>query len=89
MIFYWCHKLSKRGVINGTKLNELNVLSRIREIVKQGLRDLFIASSSSHFFNKTNHDQYLFKGGVISSLLNKSIKQQRVVWNWFWKIYLI
>ena len=30
------------------------------EIVQQGLGRLFITTSSSHFFNKTNYEQHLF-----------------------------
>ena len=37
------------------------VLSRIRGTVEKGLRHLFITSSSSHFFQESNFEQYLFK----------------------------
>ena len=39
----------------------LNLFVRIRGIAHQGFGHLFITSSSSHFFNKTHHEQYLFK----------------------------
>ena len=35
------------------------LLLRIREIVGKGLGYLFIISSSSHFFNKTDFEQYM------------------------------
>ena len=37
------------------------VFSRIRGMVEKGLGTLFITSSISHFFNKTDFKQYLFK----------------------------
>ena len=37
------------------------VFLRVRVIVEKGLGHLFITSSSSHFFNKTDFPQYLFK----------------------------
>ena len=39
--------------------NGLNPFLRIRGIVEQGWEQLFIISSSSHFFNKTDFEQYL------------------------------
>ena len=40
--------------------NRLNLFSQIRRIVGQGLEHLFTTSSSSHSFNKTDLEQYLF-----------------------------
>ena len=48
-------------VADGTKSKELNLFLRISVIVKQGLGHLFISSSSSHFLNKTDLEQYRFK----------------------------
>ena len=42
------------------------VFLRIRGTVEQGLGNLFVASSSSHFFNKTDFEQYLFEMTVTS-----------------------
>ena len=38
-----------------------NVFLQIKGIVEKDLGHLFITSSSSHFFNKTNFERYLFK----------------------------
>ena len=45
----------------------LNLLSRLREIVEQGLKHLFITSNSAHFFTKINLEQlaYLFKNNPL------------------------
>ena len=48
-------------VANGKELNGLNLFSRVKGIVDQNLGHLFIASSCSHFLNKTDLEQYLFK----------------------------
>ena len=37
-------------VVNGAEPNGLNLFSRIRGMVEQGLEHLFIALGSSHFF---------------------------------------
>ena len=42
-----------------TESNGLNLFSRIRGIVEQGLRHFFITSSRFDFFNKTDLEQYL------------------------------
>ena len=44
----------------------------MKRIVEKGLGHLFIISSSSHFFNKTDFEQYLFKKVVwyLTDLLN-------------------
>ena len=38
-----------------------------KEIVKQDFRLLFITSSSTHFFNKINFEQYLLKKFINST----------------------
>ena len=48
-------------VANNTESQGINQFLRIKEIVEQGLGHLFIASSSSHFFNKTDFERYLLK----------------------------
>ena len=58
VILFWCHKISKCRIANGTKSNGLHLFSRIRRI---SLGHLFITSSGSHFFNKTDLERYLFK----------------------------
>ena len=59
--FFWCHKSSKCKTPKCTESKRLNQFSRFRGIVKQGLRHLFITSSNSHFFHKTDLELYLFK----------------------------
>ena len=54
-------QILKRRVANGTESNGLNLSSWKRGRVEQGLRDNFIASSSSHIFNRTFLEQYLIK----------------------------
>ena len=49
----------------GYVVKGLNLFSRLREIVEKGLEHLFIISSSSHFFTKTNLEQYLYIGITI------------------------
>ena len=39
---------------------EWNIFLQIRKIVEIGLKHLFITSNSSHFFNKTDFELYLF-----------------------------
>ena len=41
------------------------VFLRIKEIVENGFGHLFITSSSSHFFNKTDFEQYLLSKNAI------------------------
>ena len=53
-------KFKKHNYQKYTESNGLNLFSRLREIVEQGLGHLFIASSSSHFFSKKDLGQYLF-----------------------------
>ena len=59
-ILFWCHKTSKRRVAKSAESNGLNLFSRKMGIVEQGLEQLFVTSSSSYFFNKTDLEQYLF-----------------------------
>ena len=47
-----------------SQANEI-VFSQIKEIVEKGLRHLFITSNSSHFFNKTDFELYLFNKNAI------------------------
>ena len=49
------------------------VLSHTRGIVKQVSGNLSITSSSSHFFNKTDFEQYLFDA-IIKKRMNKSLE---------------
>ena len=51
----------ERRVANSMPSSGLNLFLRIRGTVKKGLWHLLITSSSSHFFNKTDLEQYLFK----------------------------
>ena len=50
-------------VATGTESNELNLVLQIRAIVELALGDLllYITSSSFHFFNETDFEEYLFK----------------------------
>ena len=41
------------------------VFSQIKEIVEKGLGHLFVALNSSHFFNNTDFEQYLFNENAI------------------------
>ena len=59
---------SKRKVFNGTESNGLNLLSQIRGIVENGLGHLFITSSSSHFFNKTDLELYISEVVLLKSV---------------------
>ena len=56
-------------VANDTVLNRLNRIFAKERIVEKGLRHLFITSSSSHFLNKTDFEQYRFTK-TIQSLTN-------------------
>ena len=47
--------------VNGLKLN---LESQIKEIVEQDSGDLFITSSGSYLFNKTDSQQYLLNEGL-------------------------
>ena len=50
-------------VVNGTVSKGLNMFSKIRRIGEQGLENLFITSSSSNFFNKTElQDRSIMNG---------------------------
>ena len=44
------HKSSKRRVANGAESNRLILFWLIKEIVEQGLRQLFITCTSLHYF---------------------------------------
>ena len=55
-----CHKIAKCRVAIGTESNGLNRIFVKKGIVEKGLEYLFITSSSSHFFNKTDLEQCLF-----------------------------
>ena len=55
-LFLMSRKL-KRKVANGTESNGSNLFLQIKGIVEQGLRHLFISSSSSHFFSKIDLEQ--------------------------------
>ena len=63
----------RRRVANNMKSNGLNLVSRIKGIVKQGLGHLFsvfTTLSSSHFCNKTDLEQYLFpEGGLANAIV--------------------
>ena len=48
-------------VANGTESNGLKRTFAKRGIAEKGLEHLFITSSNSQFFNKTDLEQYLFK----------------------------
>ena len=50
VILFWCHEISKRRIANGTESNGLNLFSRIKGIMEQGLGNLFTTSRSFHFF---------------------------------------
>ena len=50
----------KSRVAGEIESNKFNIILRIREIVEQGLGHLFVTSSCSLFFNKTDFKQYLF-----------------------------
>ena len=60
VIIFWYLNISKRRVANVTDSNRLNLFSQKRKIMEQALGNLFIISNSSHFFNKTDLEQYLF-----------------------------
>ena len=60
----WCHKFAKCRAAIGTESNGLNLIFENKGNEKKGLGHLFITSSSSHFFNKTDFEQYLFKRAV-------------------------
>ena len=51
-----------------SQTNYIAVL-QIKKIVEKGLRHLFVTSSSSHFFNKTDFEQYLFNENAIVTIL--------------------
>ena len=51
---------SRKFETRGCQWNGFNIFSRIRGIVEQGLGHLFIDSSSSRFFKKTDLEQYFF-----------------------------
>ena len=51
----------KMMVANGTESNELNRIFANKGNCGKVLGHLFITSSNSHFFNKTDLEQYLFK----------------------------
>ena len=53
------HEISKRKVANGTESSGLNLFLADKRNSEHGLEHLFITSSSSHFFNKTDLKQYL------------------------------
>ena len=61
VILFKFHKLLKCRLAKGTESIELNIFSRTRGRMEQGLGHLSITSSSSHFFNKTDLEQYLSK----------------------------
>ena len=56
-----CHESLKCRVSNGMESHGLNLFLRMRENVEQGLGHLFITTSDSHFFSKTNLKQHIFK----------------------------
>ena len=58
-LFLMSRKFETR-VVNGTESSKLNLLTRIKRIVEQGLMHLFITSICSHFCNKANFEQYPF-----------------------------
>ena len=45
---------------NGTESKGINLFSRIKRIMEQGLGHLFNTSNSSQFFNKTDLEQYAY-----------------------------
>ena len=61
----------ERKVFNGTESNGVNLLSQIRGIVENSLGHLFITSSSSHFFNKTDLELYIPEVVLLKSVLLK------------------
>ena len=52
-------------VDNGTELNELNRLFADKGNCGKRFGHLFVISSSFHFFNKTDFEQYLFNEKAI------------------------
>ena len=55
--------ISKRRIANMVRgQNDFNLFLQIRGIAEQDMGHFFITSSSSHFLNKTDFEQYLFKG---------------------------
>ena len=60
-IIFWCHKILKRQVAIGAESNKLYLFFQLKSIVKQGLGHIFVISSSSYFFNKTDPKLHLFK----------------------------
>ena len=57
-LFNWQFFCINNAMFDNRTLRSLFL--RIKEIVEKGLGDLFITSSSSYFFNKTDIDQHLF-----------------------------
>ena len=52
-------------VDNPTESNELQGIFANKEIAEKGLGQLFITPNSSHFFNKTDFEQYLCNKNAI------------------------
>ena len=72
---FFCHE---RRVAKREESNGLNLYSRISKIVEQSLGHLLITSSSSHFFSKTDLEQYLFhisSGELWDYVLNKCVAE--------------
>ena len=65
-ILFWWHEISTTRLVNDTEPNGLSLFLRIRGILKQGLGQIFIASNSSRFFNKTDFEQHLFGRSITS-----------------------
>ena len=60
----------KCKVVKGTKLNGLNLHLQIKGIVEKGLEHLFITSSNSNFFYKTNFKKYILN--ILHSFIAKN-----------------
>ena len=65
---------------NGVKRIKI-VFSQISGIVEKDFGYLFITSSSSHFFNKTDAKQYLFKNSTFATIRLQFETRVRTNWS--------
>ena len=68
VILFWCHKVSKRRVVNSIESNKVNIFSQIRGIEEQGLEHYFYS------FNNINFKQYLFSTLIRTLLIQLQVK---------------
>ena len=67
------YKIVKCRVVNCTESNGLNRIFVNKRNGGKGLEHLFITSKCSHFFNKTDFEQFLFKDNKVNNF--KSLTQ--------------